>query len=619
MLFVFSNHCVAAPHMGETVRLLQPDGTKITARAWGDEYYQHIESPNGYTLVRDEGSGWICYASLSADRRSLESTGIIYRGEQSLHSASGVRPAQINVAPGVKLPLAAVREIASANQDLLNQRPTPRIRTVSASEASSEAPISGSVLGLTLLIDFPDEPGTITESEVDAYLNSFGYNGFSNNGSIREYFSDVSNGNLDYTNVLAAYYTALHPKAYYNDTSINFGERARELILEALEALDADGFNFSQLSTNSYGQILSINVLYAGDRDVGWSKGLWPHQSWVSGFSADGVSSSGYQITNMGTAMSIGTFCHENGHLLMDWPDLYDYDSGSGATGIGAYGLMSGGSFGDGGRNPTPPNAYFRDLAGWETVTHLDNSASNGIFSHTANSNTSFKYTNPNNYGEHFWIESRIKSGRSASLPDEGLLIWHVDIAGNSRYNEMEPDRHFVVSVEQADGLFDLENERGADSNDLFRAGHVTEFNDNTLPNARWWDGSESGLSIYNIGPVGEEMEFHVGEIVQEKTVSCDFNVISDWDAAYVGIFTITNNGTNPVPTWELSWSFTDGSLLNSGWNANISGNNPYSATGLSWNGSIQAGASVELGIQVSKAVMGSEPNVPVLFGGLCN
>ena len=32
-----------------------------------------------------------------------------------------------------------------------------------------------------------------------------------------------------------------------------------------------------------------------------------------------------YQITNIGSSLALGTFCHENGHMLCGFPDIYDY------------------------------------------------------------------------------------------------------------------------------------------------------------------------------------------------------------------------------------------------------------------------------------------------------
>ena len=48
-----------------------------------------------------------------------------------------------------------------------------------------------------------------------------------------------------------------------------------------------------------------------------------------------------YQITNIGTELTLGTFCHENGHMVCDYPDLYDY--GYESSGVGAYCLMCAG------------------------------------------------------------------------------------------------------------------------------------------------------------------------------------------------------------------------------------------------------------------------------------
>ena len=42
---------------------------------------------------------------------------------------------------------------------------------------------------------------------------------------------------------------------------------------------------------------------------------------------ADGVSTYRYQITNIGNSLTLATFCHENGHMICFWPDLYDYGS----------------------------------------------------------------------------------------------------------------------------------------------------------------------------------------------------------------------------------------------------------------------------------------------------
>jgi hypothetical protein len=127
-------------------------------------------------------------------------------------------------------------------------------------------------------------------------------------------------------------------------------------------------------------------------------------------------------------------------------------------------------------------------------------------------------------------IESRKKDALN-NIPDEGLMILHVDLTqrGNDA-NEMVPSRHYYLSLVQADGRFNLENNinRG-DADDLFHEGGVNVFNDTTMPNAHWWDGTASGLSICNISSAGDTMSFVIGQKAT-KLQSFDYqlNVTAD-------------------------------------------------------------------------------------------
>ena len=79
-----------------------------------------------------------------------------------------------------------------------------------------------------------------------------------------------------------------------------------------------------------------------------------------------------------------------------------------------------------------------------------------------------------------------------AGLPDEGLIIWHVDANGSNDNQEMTPTSHYMVSVEQADNKFDLENNIGLGGpDDLFHDGINNAFSDSTSPDANWWNGHE--------------------------------------------------------------------------------------------------------------------------------
>ncbi|MET0885607.1 MAG: hypothetical protein ABWX92_04080, partial [Mycetocola sp.] len=242
-------------------------------------------------------------------------------------------------------------------------------------------------------------------------------------------------------------------------------------------------------------------VFYAGVRSNAWSEGLWPH-SWAlaSSYSVSGGRKfSDYQITDLGTQLTLRTFCHENGHMVCDFPDLYDYDSVNVGNGIGHYSLMC---FGGADKNPTQVEAYLKHAAGWASrVTTL----TSGITATVEAGKNDF-LIHARSASEYFILENRQQSGRDATLPDAGVAIWHVDVNGNNSNEQMTPSQHYECSLEQADNRFDLERRaNGGDAEDLY-GGTAASFGPATAPNSNWWDGSASGLDIEAISAVGASM-----------------------------------------------------------------------------------------------------------------
>lgn len=99
-------------------------------------------------------------------------------------------------------------------------------------------------------------------------------------------------------------------------------------------------------------------------------------------------------------------------------------------------------------------------------------------------------------------------------------------------------------------------------------------------------------------------------------SATCTYAIDSEWSSGYVASITIKNDTTTPINTWSLNWQFNT-NRMTSGWNANLSGTNPYTATNLSWNGNIAVGQSVSFGFQVEKN--GGNAERPNLTGAACN
>lgn len=511
------------PFNAQIFTFTQPDGSRIKLRGWGDEHYAVFETIDGFTVTQNPATGYWEVARLAP-------------GGHALEPAPGPAGPLDGTGAGVPRGLRIRREAARARGresalrmsgrrcEQRRQERRQQMRTLRAIAAAGGPLLAppqretvGDFVGLCLLIDFPDAPGTIARDEVERFCDQEGYNGFGNNGSVRDFFLANSINRCRYANIVAPYYRAQRPKSYYTNEQIPQPQRAIELINEALAHWRVQGFDFTPLTADNEGYVYAMNVYYAGPVVNNWAKGLWPHAHHLDAPVAltPGRSAFDYQFTAMGSELTLGTFCHENGHMLCDYPDLYDY--GYESSGIGAYCLMcAGGNLSP--KNPVPISAYLKRLSGWaHSVTALTHG---GQVTLAADSNDFALHAR--NGREYFLIENRRRSGRDAALPDEGLAIWHIDEDGDNSNEQMTASSHYECSLEQADGQFQLERQRGqyGDTADLF-AGAAARFADDTLPDSKWWSGTPSNLVIDQISQPGATVTFRslLGDMVDPPQI----------------------------------------------------------------------------------------------------
>lgn len=383
------------------------------------------------------------------------------------------------------------------------------MKTTAVTTKSHYAAPKGKIYSLTLLVDFSDQAAPVTVSEVEDWLNKEGFNRDGCNGSVRDYYLDVSNGQLDLTNEVYGWYRAKHPKSWYEGLQGYSGSDS--LMKEVFEYFDPQ-VDFSRYDNDKDGTTEAINIVYAGPGQT-WGQGLWPHSGWSSE-RRDGVKLTHHQMTDMPGKFSIYVFVHESGHMIFGWPDLYWY---------GDYCTM-GNRAND--LNPVAINDFYRADQGWIPFVDITSEDVDNVtgLEVTKPGEFCYRYKNPARPNQEGLVWSYVQNkGRNKVLAGSGLLMQHYDfsIEGNSAADKLGLRIvHASAAGKSSDAVTDQWPSPGSTANTFFKSGTYAEFSDDAYPAIRWYNGSKTGLKIFDIGTPGESLTFCIGENCSEPSSS---------------------------------------------------------------------------------------------------
>jgi len=125
---------------------------------------------------------------------------------------------------------------------------------------------------------------------------------------------------------------------------------------------------------------------------------------------------------------------------------------------------------------------------------------------------------------------------------------------------------------------------------------------------------SRLARSLYTLG-----FSLATAVLSTQAYAGCQYVVSNQWNEGFSGVIKITNSGTSAISGWNVGWQYSGGDRITTSFNATLSGTNPYSATNLSWNGSIAPNQSVEFGFQGTKGTKGSATaEIPQVTGTVC-
>lgn len=385
---------------------------------------------------------------------------------------------------------------------------------------------------LALKIDFSDMPGRREGAAFDKYL-------FATEGvSLKTYYLENSYGQMDVQpgpmgGVVPAgneWFRAKKPMTYYGE-GVRILGRYRELIREACDAADAT-VDFSQYDRDKDGVVDHIFLIHAGNDQA--STGIIDYD--IQSLLIPGVNAI-YDGVRVDTAAVVaeepdfehphlGIYFHEFFHDF-GAPDIYGFFRGphDHKWGLmGAFGPYQGPiEFGVGnGLEPSHIIGYLKwdfdarpqnGRLGWIQPVQITENQKIDVpnFALGPKDNILFKIdVHPSRKlangetTEFFLIENRNKTSGATFdtyLPESGILIWHIDETNPYPVGTYDAS-HQVWLEDPTDpehlGIYTITDGAAYSLDD----GH-TAFTPGTLPNSNANDGTNTGISITNIGAEG--------------------------------------------------------------------------------------------------------------------
>jgi hypothetical protein len=263
----------------------------------------------------------------------------------------------------------------------------------------------------------------------------------------------------------------------------------------------------------------------------------------------------------------IGVFTHELGHAF-GLPDLYDTNETNGKhAGAGIWDLMASGSWGCNNASPSKPchmGAWSKSMLGWVDVITLAPDTDHGMLTlpPVETAATVYRVDASDGSGEYFLLENRQRIGSDVNLYSEGLLVWQIDPdwvsarwGGPLSSNGVNADEHMGVWLRQADGNDDLGSAGGGrgDAGDPFPGvSGNTAFHAVSNPGAISYGGGFTGLTVFDITRVGDDVRFGLATRFATLTVR------ADGAAGTTGIFTVNGASVDPPATTFVSAPFVE-------------------------------------------------------------
>ena len=446
------------------VTVTQSDGTELNVRIYGDEHHSWYTTTDGALLVQIGKNFYVA---------QIEDNGMLKATPQLAHNAE-LRNKLENKA------------INTQNKQLFfNTAKTNAIRrSIGISNNYPYFPHTDTPKALVILVEFQDcafltkDPVSVFNHLLNAspedetpqvLLEDYNNNtNFTNTGSVKQYFSDMSEGEFQPQFDVKGVVKVSKNYAYYGqDQSENNRDiKYKEMIKEACELAKSQlGINFSEYDANNDGKVDLVYVIHAGygQNTGGEENTLWAKTSFNYITTIDGKEISAHGINselnfNKGNYITgIGVICHEFSHT-MGIPDLYPYNSKAYVNNQEpeSWDLMDAGEYGNNGYTPVPYCAWELDIMGWNAGIETLDKEPKQITMEPYFSGNRKAYKIEADNGEYLLLQNLQRTGWGKGYMSHGLLIYRIDYQRSNvglDYRMNQTPNKPEVTVLPADGV----------------------------------------------------------------------------------------------------------------------------------------------------------------------
>lgn len=524
MAYCFS--ALGSPARPGVTRLVQADGTTLTVRLEGDEFFHQYLTEDEYPLI--EKNGLFHYADYDFEGRLIDSglkaseCGCRKPEEQKFLSdidkstlRARIAKRALSLSSDGHVRMTPGKHRFTTERTLSNDGPPyqrgyglfPELRF----------PAYGSRKAIVILVEYKDVKFNNSYDPHDYFsrmLNADGFSDLGATGSAAEYFKVNSNGAFMPQFDVYGPVTLAHNMEYYGYNGVG-GQDARpaEMVVDACQQLDAT-VDFSEYDCDGDGIVDNVFVFYAGRGEAtgGGPDTVWPHSfnlaeaGWPVLY-FDNVRVHTYGCTNEwrdDRPDGVGTFIHEFSHV-MGLPDLYSTFY-TGAFTPGEWSALDGGAYNNDGMTPPYYGAFERYALGWMEPLAIDASLSAVLPPITDNTAGIIKTDSET---EFFLVENRQQEGWDRFVPGHGMLVWHIkydpQIWSQNSVNNIAGRQY--VDIEEADGT---ESNTSRDGDCFPGVSEKTSFTAETYPSLRTWTGKAINLPITDIAEQNGLVSFNI-------------------------------------------------------------------------------------------------------------